>query len=308
MNKFSIIINEVKKAVKGKDRVIATSLLALFAGGNILIEDIPGVGKTTLALAFSKALDLNCNRVQFTADTMPSDITGFTVYNKETNRLVFNKGAIFCNLFLADELNRTSSRTQSALLEAMEEKQVTVEGKSYQLESPFAVIATQNPTGASGTQLLPDSQVDRFMVRISVGYPSFDSELEMLKSHSQSNPINLIDKVVSKAEFCVIQKEVNSVFVSEEILNYIVSIVSATRESNLILRGASPRATLSLMQMSKAMAYANGYDYVTPKDVQGVVLNTLSHRIALSADARSQKLSTEQVISHLLSKVKPPRI
>ena len=171
MNKFTEIINEVKKAINGKDKVIADTLLAIIAGGNILIEDIPGVGKTTLALAFSKALSLDYKRVQFTPDTMPSDITGFSIYDKATNKFIFKKGAIFCNLFLADELNRTSSRTQAALLEAMEENGVTVDGKTFELEKPFSVIATQNPTGASGTQLLPDSQTDRFMIKLKMGYP-----------------------------------------------------------------------------------------------------------------------------------------
>lgn len=308
MNKFGLIVNEVKKAVSGKDKQIVTSLVALLAGGNILIEDIPGVGKTTLALAFSRALDLDCNRVQFTPDTLPSDITGFVVFNKETGRLAFNKGAVFCNLFLADELNRTSSRTQSALLEAMEEKQVTVEGRSYALEPPFAVIATQNPIGASGTQLLPDSQVDRFMVKISMGYPSINSEIEMLKCRSASNPLDSVKKIVTKAEFSAMQNEVNQVYAGDEVISYIVSLTSATRNSNLITRGASPRASLSLMQMSKSAAYANGYDYVTPKDVQGVFLSTFSHRIILSADAHSRKLTNSQVLTHLLSKVNPPRI
>ena len=190
MNNFQLIVNEVKKAVNGKDRAIVTSLLAILANGNILIEDIPGVGKTTMAVAFSKALGLKYNRVQFTPDTLPSDITGFAVYNKDSGKITFNKGAIFCNLFLADELNRTSSRTQAALLEAMEERQVTVDGQSYPLEKPFSVIATQNPVGASGTQLLPDSQTDRFTVKISMGYPSFDAECQMLINRIQQNPLD----------------------------------------------------------------------------------------------------------------------
>ena len=217
MNNFQLIVNEVKKAVNGKDRAIVTSLLAILANGNILIEYIPGVGKTTMAVAFSKALGLKYNRVQFTPDTLPSDITGFAVYNKESGKITFNKGAIFCNLFLADELNRTSSRTQAALLEAMEEQQVTVEGHSYPLERPFSVIATQNPAGASGTQLLPDSQTDRFMVRISMGYPDNDSECKMLLNRSHSNPLDDVNCVVTKEQLVEMQNSVKEVFVKREI-------------------------------------------------------------------------------------------
>ncbi len=308
MNNFQKIVNEVKKAVNGKDRAIITTLLAILANGNILIEDIPGVGKTTMALAFSKALSLDYGRVQFTPDTLPSDITGFAVYNKENGKITFNKGAIFCNLFLADELNRTSSRTQAALLEAMEEQQVTIEGRSYPLEKPFSVIATQNPVGASGTQLLPDSQTDRFMVRISMGYPDADAECKMLLNRSHGNPLDSIERVVTKAELIEMQKAVKDVFVKKELAEYIVSLVSATRSNTLISRGASPRATLSLTDMAKAAAYASNKDYVVPQDVQNVFINTLSHRIILSSEAVSRHLTTEQVLKNILSKVKPPRI
>lgn len=308
MNNFQKIVNEVKKAVNGKDRAIITTLLAILANGNILIEDIPGVGKTTMALAFSKALSLDYGRVQFTPDTLPSDITGFAVYNKENGKITFNKGAIFCNLFLADELNRTSSRTQAALLEAMEEQQVTIEGRSYPLEKPFSVIATQNPVGASGTQLLPDSQTDRFMVRISMGYPDADAECKMLLNRSHGNPLDSIERVVTKAELIEMQKAVKDVFVKKELAEYIVSLVSATRSNTLISRGASPRATLSLTDMAKAAAYASNKDYVVPQDVQNVFINTLSHRIILSSEAVSRHLTAEQVLKNILSKVKPPRI
>lgn len=254
MNKFQLITNEVKKVINGKDRAVVTTLLALLTGGNILIEDIPGVGKTTMAVAFSKALGLEYGRVQFTPDTLPSDITGFAVYNKDTGKFTFNKGAVFCNLFLADELNRTSSRTQAALLEAMEERQVTVEGNTFKLEKPFSVIATQNPTGASGTQLLPDSQIDRFTVRLSMGYPDSDAECKMLLNRSGKNPLNSVNCIVSKIEFLEMQSEVQNVFVSDDMARYIVSLISATRKHPLLSRGASPRATLSLTDMAKAVA------------------------------------------------------
>ena len=261
-----------------------------------------------MAVAFSKALGLKYSRVQFTPDTLPSDITGFAVYNKDSGKITFNKGAIFCNLFLADELNRTSSRTQAALLEAMEEQQVTVEGHSYPLERPFSVIATQNPAGASGTQLLPDSQTDRFMVRISMGYPDNDSECKMLLNRSHSNPLDDVNCVVTKEQLVEMQNSVKEVFVKREIAEYIVSLASATRNSNLILRGASPRATLSLTDMAKAAAYAAGKDYVTPQDIQNVFLSTLSHRIILSSESVSRHLNSEQVLKHIMSKVKAPRI
>lgn len=308
MNTFQKITNEVKKAINGKDRAIVTTLLAILANGNILIEDIPGVGKTTMAVAFSKALGLKYGRVQFTPDTLPSDITGFAVYNKDSNTITFNRGAIFCNLFLADELNRTSSRTQAALLEAMEEHQVTVEGKSYPLANPFCVIATQNPVGASGTQLLPDSQTDRFMVRISMGYPDGEAECKMLLNRSSINPIDSIETVVTKEQLLEMQQSVKDVFVKKDMASYIVSLVSATRNNNLISRGASPRATLSLTDMAKAVAFAENRDYIVPRDVHNIFLNTISHRIILSPEATSRHLSTEQVLKDIFSRVKPPRI
>lgn len=308
MNTIQSIINEVKKAIKGKDRAVVTALLAILANGNILIEDIPGVGKTTMAVAFSKALGLDYKRVQFTPDTLPLDITGFSVYNKENGRFTFNKGAVFCNLFLADELNRASSRTQSALLEAMEEQQVTIEGKSYKLERPFSVIATQNPVGASGTQLLPDSQVDRFTVRITMGYPDRESERRMLLERSRRNPLDDIECIVSKEQLVAMQNSVKAVFMSDEVAQYIVDIVSMTRNSSLIQRGASPRATLSLADMTKAAAYAEGRDYVVPQDINKVIVSTLGHRLVLSSESLSKQLDSVQVIKAVLSKVKAPRI
>ena len=308
MNKFQDILNEVKKAINGKDRAISITLLALLAEGNVLIEDIPGVGKTTMAIAFSKALGLNYKRIQFTPDTLPSDITGFASYVKETGKFVFNKGAVFCNLFLADELNRTSSRTQSALLEAMEEHQVTVEGRSYPLESPFSVIATQNPVGASGTQLLPDSQTDRFMIRITMGYPEKEDECKMLLNRCKSNPLNDIVTVVDKFEFSQMQESVRNIYVKPIVAEYIVNLISATRNNPFISRGASPRATLSLTDMAKAKAFVSDRDFVIPQDIHNVFLNTLSHRIILSNEAVAKHMTSEQILKGILSKVKTPRI
>ena len=308
MSEFQNIINEVRKVVNGKDRAIITTLLAILANGNILIEDIPGVGKTTMALAFSKALGLEYGRVQFTPDTLPSDITGYVVYNKDTGKMKYNKGAIFCNLFLADELNRTSSRTQSALLEAMEEQQVTVEGRSYPLEKPFSVIATQNPVGSSGTQLLPDSQTDRFTVKISMGYPDFDAECQMLINRSTGNPLDSVEQIVSKEELTEMQQAVKSVYVHKNMARYIVSLINATRNSKFLSRGASPRATLSLTDMTKAIAFAEERDYVVPRDVQNVFVSTLNHRIILSNEAMAQNLSAEEVLTNILKHTKQPKL
>ncbi len=308
MNEFQSVLAEVKKVVNGKDSAIITTLLAILANGNILIEDIPGVGKTTMALAFSKALGLDYGRVQFTPDTLPSDITGYVVYNKDSGKMVYNKGAIFCNLFLADELNRTSSRTQSALLEAMEEQQVTVEGVSYPLEKPFSVIATQNPVGASGTQLLPDSQTDRFMVKISMGYPDYEAECQMLLNRSLKDPLDSVKCVVTKEQLAQMQKDVKSVFVHKDMAGYIVSLVNATRNNKYISRGASPRATLSLTDMAKAVAFAENRNYIVPKDVQNVFVSTINHRIILSSEATAQNISGDQVLVSILKNVRQPRI
>lgn len=308
MNELQSVVAEVKKVVNGKDAAIVTTLLAILVNGNILVEDIPGVGKTTMALAFSKALGLSYGRVQFTPDTVPSDITGFVIYDKESGKMRYKKGAIFCNLFLADELNRTSSRTQAALLEAMEERQVTVEGRAYPLEKPFTVIATQNPVGASGTQLLPDSQTDRFTVRISMGYPDNASELKMLINRSGGNPLDNVRCIVTKERLLEIQRQVKAVFMHDNVAKYIVELISKTRNNRFIRRGASPRATLSLAEMAKASAFACGRDFVTPKDVESVFISTVNHRIILSAEALSQKMNAESVLSDIMYSVKAPRI
>lgn len=308
MNEFKKVLNEIRKVINGKDREIIITMLALLANGNILIEDIPGVGKTTLVLAFSKALGLKYGRIQFTPDTLPSDITGFSSFNKESGKMHFNKGAIFCNLFLADELNRTSSRTQAALLEAMEERQVTVDGHSYVLEKPFSVIATQNPVGASGTQLLPDSQTDRFTVRISMGYPDFDAECQMLLNRSKQNPLDNVKQVITVDELIDIQSKVKEVFVSEDMAKYIVMLVTATRQSSLFSRGASPRATLSLKDMAKAAAFADGRDYIVPRDIQNIFVRTISHRVILSSESTAKRINTDSALKEILRTTRQPKI
>ena len=302
------ILGEVKKAVVGKDNVLAKVLLAILARGHILLEDIPGVGKTTMALAFSKALSLQYNRVQFTPDVMPSDITGFSIYNKATGAMEYQPGAVLCNLFLADELNRATSRTQSALLEAMEEGQVTVDGVSHALPQPFVVIATQNPTGAAGTQLLPDSQMDRFMVRLSLGYPSPKDEAAMILTRQGGNPLNTLSALMTREELISIQNLVEDTFLRDNVVQYIVALPGATRNSPDILRGASPRATLSVTAMSKAVARLRGRDYVIPGDVKEVFVHTVAHRLILSPRAEAQGKTAEQILQGLLETVPAPRM
>jgi len=309
MNTMQQIMAELKKAVNGKDQVLVWMLMTILSGGNILLEDIPGVGKTTIALAFSKALGLDYGRVQFNPDVLPSDITGYSVYNKETGEMEYKKGAILCNLFLADELNRATSRTQSALLEAMEEGQVTVDGVTHAIPKPFVVIATQNPTGAAGTQLLPDSQIDRFTVRLSVGYPKPKDELDMvLARHGGVNPLTQIRRVVTGAELLEIQQAVNSVYVKNSVVSYIVTMVQQTRQHPSLLRGASPRATLAVTAMAKAAAYMNGRDYVVPGDVQTVFAGTVAHRLQLTPEAKGQGMTEMKLLGELVSKQTAPTV
>ena len=300
------ILAQVRRAVVGKDEVLARVLLAILAGGHILLEDIPGVGKTTMALAFSRALGLDYNRVQFTPDVMPSDITGFTLYNKEAGRMEYQPGAVLCNLFLADELNRATSRTQSALLEAMEEGQVTVDGVSRPVPEPFIVIATQNPAGASGTQPLPDSQMDRFMVRLSLGYPAPADEMDMVRRRQGGNPLDSVEQVVDREGLLALREKAGAVYLSDEVLDYIVRLVGATREHPMILQGASPRATLALAAMAKAAALVRGRDYVNPEDVELVFPDVVPHRLLLSPRAEGDK--SFDPAAELLAKVPAPRI
>ena len=275
------VVTEVKKAIVGKDAVLVKVLAAVLARGHILLEDIPGVGKTTLALAFAKALNLQFSRVQFTPDVMPSDITGFSIYNKETGKMTYQPGAVMCNLFLADELNRATSRTQSALLEAMEEGQVTVDGVSRPVPQPFMVIATQNPAGASGTQKLPDSQLDRFLLRLSMGYPTPAEELELLRRRQYSHGMEGTEQVVDRASLEQMRQAAGDVHVDEEIMKYIIRLVGATRKHPQLLQGASPRATLAVTAVSRAVAFLRGRDYVVPEDVQTIWVDAVAHRLLM---------------------------
>jgi len=302
------VMKTVANAIVGKDTVILRVFLAILAGGHVLIEDIPGVGKTTLALAFSKAMGLKYSRVQFTPDVLPSDVTGFSIFDKDSGQMTYTPGAVMCNLFLADELNRATSRTQSALLEAMEEGQVTVDGVSHPIPQPFVVIATQNPVGAAGTQLLPDSQMDRFMVRLSMGYPDHNDELSLLKRRRGNNLLNLVEPVISSRGLEMMRAEVEQVHVDPALLNYIVTLVGLTRSHPDLLLGASPRASIALASISRAMAYVQGRDYVTPKDIFPLITDTLAHRLILRQGAESENITAAKVLDRIQRSVKTPGI
>ena len=302
------ILNQVRTAVVGKDSVLLWVLAAILARGHILLEDIPGVGKTTMALAFSKVLDLRYSRVQFTPDVLPSDVTGYSIPDPQTKELHYQPGAVLTNLFLADELNRATSRTQSALLEAMEEGQVTVDGVSHPLPQPFVVIATQNPTGAAGTQLLPDSQMDRFIIRLSLGYPSPRDEMAMVLSRQGANPLKQLQPLLTRQQLTAMQDEVEQTFVSDAVVNYIVNLIVATRQNEHILRGASPRATLAVTAMAKAVARLRGRDYVVPGDVKEVFAHTVAHRLILSPRAEALGKTPESILRDILDTVHAPRL
>ena len=307
-NQINSIVSEVKKAVIGKDAIIIKVLLAILCKGHVLIEDIPGVGKTTLALAFSKALSLEHNRMQFTPDVLPSDVTGFNVYNKKTGAFEFRCGAAFCNLFLADEINRTSSKTQSALLELMEEKSITVDGTTYRLPEPYTVIATQNPIGSAGTHSLPDSQLDRFMIKLSMGYPDFSGEVNILKSKYNSNPLDTVNAVANASFITSLQNYISDIYVDDRIYEYVVSLAAATRKHPMIKLGVSPRGTLALMQIAKGIAVAMGRDYVIPDDISYICADVFGHRIMLNSKAKLSDITAEAVIADILRTVPVPGI
>jgi len=302
------VLKSVMNAIVGKEQVVLRVFLAILARGHILIEDIPGVGKTTLAIAFSKALNLEYNRVQFTPDVLPSDVTGFSVFNKDTGAMDYTPGAVLCNLFLADELNRATSRTQSALLEAMEEGQVTVDGTSHIIPEPFIVIATQNPVGAAGTQLLPDSQMDRFMVRLSLGYPGHADELSLLRRKQGSNLLDLVEPVVTHNELVQMCNDVDNVHIEPEILNYIVTLINKTRNHPDLMLGASPRASIALANISRAAAYLQGRDYVIPNDIIPLFVDTLAHRLVLRPGADNENITAVKILNNIMDSVKPIKI
>ena len=302
------ILEQVNSVIIGKEAVTEKVLMAVLAQGHVLLEDVPGVGKTTMALAFARTLGLDSRRVQFTSDTMPSDIIGFSLYNKETGRFDYKSGAVMTNLLLADEINRTSSKTQSALLEAMEEYQVTVDGHTYPLPKPFVVLATQNPVGSAGTQLLPSSQLDRFMIRTTMGYPDRQSQVDILRERHHENPLDRLQGVVTCEKLLELIESAKQVHIADAVYDYIVDLVDATRSSELVELGVSPRGALALCRMAKAHAFVRGGDFVTPEDVYQVFDDVCAHRLVLSAKARLGKITAREITEQLRQQVPVPQV
>jgi MoxR-like ATPase len=300
------ILRKVKEVIVGKNDIIEKVLMAALAPGHILLEDVPGVGKTTLTLAFAKALGLETKRIQFTSDTMPSDVTGFSAYDPKTEAFVYKPGPIMTNLLLADEINRTSSKTQGALLEAMEEGSVTVDGVTHVLPAPFLVLATQNPAGGAGTQLLPASQMDRFLIRISLGYPDHQSQIEILRDRHRGNPLDAIEPVLSRERFAELAEAAGHVFVHDRIYDYITDLVEASRVHPMVALGMSPRGALSLCRMAKAHAFLAERDYVTPEDIVPVFADVAGHRLMLNAKARFNESGWLEVTEEILRSVEMP--
>ena len=306
VEKSGQIMREIRKVLVGKDAVIEKVLMTIYAGGHILLEDMPGVGKTTLALGFSRVLGLDYKRVQFTPDTLPSDITGFSIYNKNTGDLEFKPGAVMCNLFLGDEINRTSAKTQAALLEAMEEKNVTVDGRTHNLPHPFICIATENPLGAVGTQRLPDSQLDRFMVRLSIGYPTTEDQIQILRQKMYHDPMEDVQKVVTRDDILEIQNYITSITMTDDILRYITLLCEATRKEEMIELGVSPRGVIAMSRMARACAILRKRDFVIPEDVQEVFEDVCAHRIILKPQAKIEGVEAGYLMRKILKEVEPP--
>ncbi|MBR6419861.1 MAG: MoxR family ATPase [Oscillospiraceae bacterium] len=302
------VLQQVQSVVVGKDMIILKVLLAVLAGGHVLLEDMPGVGKTTLALAFAKVLDLDYRRVQFTPDVLPSDVTGFTVYNKETAQMEFKKGAAFCNLLLADEINRTSPKTQSALLELMEENAVTVDGVTHPLPVPYIVLATQNPTGSVGTQMLPESQLDRFMLRLHMGYPDLDSEVQIMQARADGDPLDRLERVVTKETLFHMQAAASQIYVDESVMRYIAELSAATRSHEMIRLGVSPRGSLALCACARATALVRGRDYVVPDDIRVIVRECFAHRLILAPRARIENVTADALIEEIMQNVPQPKL
>lgn len=299
------ILAEVSKAFIGKNEIVKKVLMTIYAGGHILLEDCPGVGKTTLAVAFSKTLGLSSKRIQFTPDTLPSDITGFTVFNRETNHFEYRDGAANCQLLLADEINRTSPKTQSALLEVMEEHTVTVDGETHVLPSPFICIATQNPVGSAGTQSLPESQLDRFMICRSIGYPSLENQMRIINAQRYSNPLSDVRPVTNAQNLLEVQNYLTSVRVADSVLSYTIRLCEATRVHPLVELGISPRGVSALVKMARAGAVLRERNYVVPEDVQSVFFDVCAHRLILRPQAQVDGITVRDILAEILQQIKP---
>ncbi len=299
------VLAETQKAVYGKNDVLRRILTAILAGGHILIDDIPGVGKTTIAVAFTRVLGLAYKRLQFTPDVLPSDITGFSMYDRETGSFRYMPGAAMTNFFLADEINRASPKTQSALLEVMQEGKLSVDGKTYDVPQPFIVMATQNPFGSSGTQELPESQTDRFMIRITVGYPSKDDEIRILKGN---HDLSAVQPVMTAEQLARLRGEVTRIHVDDSLYRYMAELSAATRNHPDISLGISPRGTMALAAMTRAAALMAGRSYAVPDDISEVIPYTLSHRITLTGDAHFAGKTAETVLHEIISTLPLPSL
>ena len=306
--KITELQEQLETIIKGKKEITDKILMAVLAKGHVLLEDVPGVGKTTTALALSRLMGMDFNRIQFTPDVVPSDVTGFTMYDKQSGQFLYRPGAVMCNLLLADEINRTSSKTQSALLEVMEEGRVTVDGETHTVPAPFVVIATENPVGSSGTQLLPESQLDRFMISVSMGYPDHQSLVELLRDRQKVNPLENARTVLTKEEVLTLQQKVQEVYVADVVLDYIAKLAEATRDHELITLGLSPRGTLALCRMTKAAAYMKERDYVVPQDVNYVFKDVAAHRMILDSKARYQEKTAREILHEILDSVPEPKV
>ena len=306
--KITELQEQLETIIKGKKEITDKILMAVLAKGHVLLEDVPGVGKTTTALALSRLMGMDFNRIQFTPDVVPSDVTGFTMYDKQSGQFLYRPGAVMCNLLLADEINRTSSKTQSALLEVMEEGRVTVDGETHTVPAPFVVIATENPVASSGTQLLPESQLDRFMISVSMGYPDHQSLVELLRDRQKVNPLEHAKTVLTREEVLNLQKKVQEVYVADVVLDYIAKLAEATRDHELITLGLSPRGTLALCRMTKAAAYMKERDYVVPQDVNYVFKDVAAHRMILDSKARYQEKTAREILDEILDSVPEPKV
>ena len=299
------IAEQTEQIILGKKDVVKMIIISLLSQGHVLIEDVPGVGKTTLASALSKIIGLKYKRAQFTPDVMPSDITGFSIYNKTTNELEYKEGLALCNILLADEINRTSPKTQSSLLEVMEEGTITVDGKTHHVPTPFMVIATQNPIGFVGTHPLPEAQLDRFIMRISIGYPDIENEIRIISDRKIENPMDKIQTVTNAADIMSAQNIVKNIHIDETLYKYIVELVAKTRNHQYITLGASPRASLSLMRLAQARAFLEKRDYIIPEDILSMYVPAIAHRIILKQEAKLKRINTEDIVNDIKKSVAP---
>lgn len=305
-DKITQLQKELGTIIKGKKEVTDKIIMAVLARGHVLLEDVPGVGKTTTALALCRLMGMDFNRIQFTPDVVPSDVTGFTMYEKQTGRFIYRPGAVMCNMLLADEINRTSSKTQSALLEAMEEGHVTVDGVTHDLPAPFVVLATQNPIGSAGTQNLPNSQLDRFLMKLSMGYPDVGSQVRILRERSQQEPLEQVEPVMRREELIAAIARVRQVHVDDQIYDYIARLAEVTRTHPLLKLGISPRGALALCRTAKARAFAEGRDFVVPEDVTQMAEYVFAHRLMLSSKARLNEYTPEAIVAEVLAQTQPP--